>query len=206
MDLSELFLTFCAPRNKKYVHCGSQAPRTAAGQDKEDHEVGWGRESKLFNTTVDMVPSSHKTTTQMISAEAPVLFAKAAEMFIHELTMRAWIHTEVSYLLTTSENCSTLLDQLNWFKMSGQQEEDSSEKRHCHGHHQIWPVWLPNRHSAQVLYVVYHTLLPWQSGFSQIFYQLTLLLFRDDIKPTTKREESSVRMVPDQVSFTKLFS
>ena len=40
---------------------------------------------------------------QMISAEAPVLFAKAAEMFIHELTMRAWIHTEVRYLLTTSE-------------------------------------------------------------------------------------------------------
>ena len=39
----------------------------------------------------------------MISAEAPVLFAKAAEMFIHELTMRAWIHTEVRYLLTTSE-------------------------------------------------------------------------------------------------------
>ena len=28
----------------------------------------------------------------------------------------------------------------------------------------------------------------------------TFLLFRDDIKPTTKREESSVRMVPDQVS------
>lgn len=34
----------------------------------------------------------------MISAEAPVLFAKAAEMFIHELTMRAWIHTEVDYI------------------------------------------------------------------------------------------------------------
>ena len=34
----------------------------------------------------------------MISAEAPVLFAKAAEMFIHELTMRAWIHTEVFFL------------------------------------------------------------------------------------------------------------
>ena len=31
---------------------------------------------------------------KMISAEAPVLFAKAAEMFITELTMRAWIHTE----------------------------------------------------------------------------------------------------------------
>ena len=38
------------------------------------------------------------STIQMISAEAPVLFAKAAEMFIHELTMRAWIHTEVFFL------------------------------------------------------------------------------------------------------------
>ena len=39
-DSSELLLTFRAPRNKKYVHCGSQTPRTAAGQDKEDNEVG----------------------------------------------------------------------------------------------------------------------------------------------------------------------
>lgn len=31
---------------------------------------------------------------KMISAEAPLLFAKAAEIFIHELTLRAWIHTE----------------------------------------------------------------------------------------------------------------
>lgn len=31
---------------------------------------------------------------QMISAEAPVLFAKAAEIFIEELTLRSWVHTE----------------------------------------------------------------------------------------------------------------
>lgn len=31
---------------------------------------------------------------QMISAEAPVLFAKAAEIFITELSLRAWVHTE----------------------------------------------------------------------------------------------------------------
>ena len=30
----------------------------------------------------------------MISAEAPVLFAKACEIFIIELTHRAWLHTE----------------------------------------------------------------------------------------------------------------
>ena len=30
----------------------------------------------------------------MISAEAPVLFAKAAEIFVSELSLRAWFHTE----------------------------------------------------------------------------------------------------------------
>ncbi|XP_039961805.1 nuclear transcription factor Y subunit gamma [Bactrocera tryoni] len=33
---------------------------------------------------------------RMIAAEAPLLFAKACEYFIQELTMRAWIHTEES--------------------------------------------------------------------------------------------------------------
>ena len=32
----------------------------------------------------------------MISAEAPILFAKACEMFIIELTIRSWLHTEES--------------------------------------------------------------------------------------------------------------
>ena len=31
---------------------------------------------------------------KMISAEAPALFSKAAEIFITELTLRAWVHTE----------------------------------------------------------------------------------------------------------------
>ncbi|KAJ3110821.1 hypothetical protein HDU96_006258 [Phlyctochytrium bullatum] len=31
---------------------------------------------------------------KMISAEAPLMFSKACEIFILELTMRAWIHTE----------------------------------------------------------------------------------------------------------------
>jgi len=41
---------------------------------------------------------------KMISAEAPVLFAKAAEIFIHELTMRAWIHTEDNKRRTLQRN------------------------------------------------------------------------------------------------------
>lgn len=30
----------------------------------------------------------------MISAEAPIIFAKACEILILELTLRSWIHTE----------------------------------------------------------------------------------------------------------------
>ena len=42
--------------------------------------------------------------------------------------------------------------------MPGQQEKDSSEERHCHGHHQIRPIWLPHWHCAQVLYInIIHT-------------------------------------------------
>merc|ERR1719507_345889 len=83
---------------------------------------------------------------KMISAEAPVLFAKAAEMFIHELTMRAWIHTEDNKRRTLQRNdmAITKYDQFDF---------------------------------------------------------LIDIVPRDDIKPTTKREESSVRMVPDQVSY-----
>nr|CAH8843077.1 unnamed protein product [Trichobilharzia regenti] len=32
--------------------------------------------------------------SMMISAEVPILFAKAAELFIRELTLRGWVHTE----------------------------------------------------------------------------------------------------------------
>merc|ERR1719507_2051288 len=85
---------------------------------------------------------------KMISAEAPVLFAKAAEIFIHELTMRAWIHTEDNKRRTLQRNdiamAITKYDQFDF---------------------------------------------------------LIDIVPRDDIKPTTKREESSVRMVPDQVSY-----
>lgn len=43
-------------------------------------------------------------SVQMISAEAPVLFAKACEMFILELSLRAWIHTEENKRRTLQRN------------------------------------------------------------------------------------------------------
>ncbi|XP_054356150.1 nuclear transcription factor Y subunit gamma-like [Pongo pygmaeus] len=41
---------------------------------------------------------------KMISAEAPVLFARAAQIFITELTLRAWIHTEDNKCQTLQRN------------------------------------------------------------------------------------------------------
>ncbi|KAL7059748.1 hypothetical protein AAHC03_013928 [Spirometra sp. Aus1] len=42
--------------------------------------------------------------SMMISAEAPILFAKAAELFIRELTLRAWVHTERNRRRTLQRN------------------------------------------------------------------------------------------------------
>lgn len=46
------------------------------------------------------------SSVQMISAEAPVLFAKAAQIFITELTLRAWIHTEDNKRRTLQVRCT----------------------------------------------------------------------------------------------------
>merc|ERR550525_1228086 len=85
---------------------------------------------------------------KMISAEAPVLFGKACEMFIHELTMRAWVHTEDNKRRTLQRNdiamAITKYDQFDF---------------------------------------------------------LIDIVPRDDIKPAAKREDSSVRVAPDQVSY-----
>jgi nuclear transcription factor Y, gamma len=41
---------------------------------------------------------------KMISAEAPIIFAKAAELFIQEVTIRAWLYTEDSKRRTLQVN------------------------------------------------------------------------------------------------------
>lgn len=56
---------------------------------------------------------------KMISAEAPMLFAKAAEIFIHELTLRAWIHTEDNKRRTL-QVAYRLLDFTNFYIIIGQ--------------------------------------------------------------------------------------
>ena len=46
----------------------------------------------------------------MISAEVPVMFSKAIEFFITELTLRAWLHTEEGKRRTI-QVCSQFCDR-----------------------------------------------------------------------------------------------
>lgn len=59
------------------------------------HQLPLARIKKIMKSDEDV---------RMISAEAPVIFAKACELFIVELTHRAWIHTEEGKRRTLQKN------------------------------------------------------------------------------------------------------
>eukprot|EP01018_Ginkgo_biloba_P037985 Gb_04199 [translate_table: standard] len=63
--------------------------------DFKTHSLPLARIKKIMKADEDV---------KMISAEAPVVFAKACEMFILELTLRSWIHTEENKRRTLQKN------------------------------------------------------------------------------------------------------
>ena len=72
--------------------------REREGEREGEREWEWkrGRPS---------VPSSH---SQMISAEVPLMFSKAVEIFVTELSLRAWLHTEEAKRRTVQVKTSYL--------------------------------------------------------------------------------------------------
>ncbi|KAK0069773.1 nuclear transcription factor Y subunit gamma-like isoform X2 [Biomphalaria pfeifferi] len=66
-----------------------------SSQDYKTQELPLARIKKIMKLDEDV---------KMISAEAPVLFAKAAEIFVSELSLRAWIHTEDNKRRTLQRN------------------------------------------------------------------------------------------------------
>ncbi|ORX89144.1 histone-fold-containing protein [Basidiobolus meristosporus CBS 931.73] len=65
---------------------GSQLSEVENGQfDFRVHQLPLARIKKVMKTDEDV---------KMISAEAPIIFAKSCEIMILELTLRAWIHAE----------------------------------------------------------------------------------------------------------------
>ncbi|XP_068661453.1 nuclear transcription factor Y subunit C-9-like [Aristolochia californica] len=63
--------------------------------DFKNHSLPLARIKKIMKADEDV---------RMISAEAPVIFAKACEMFILELTLRSWNHTEENKRRTLQKN------------------------------------------------------------------------------------------------------
>lgn len=61
----------------------------------KNHQLPLARIKKIMKSDEDV---------RMIAAEAPVLFAKACEMFILELTLRSWIHSEENKRRTLQRN------------------------------------------------------------------------------------------------------
>ncbi|XP_073002082.1 nuclear transcription factor Y subunit C-4-like [Typha latifolia] len=73
----------------------NQALEIEQTTDFKNHSLPLARIKKIMKADEDV---------RMISAEAPVIFAKACEMFILELTLRAWIHTEENKRRTLQKN------------------------------------------------------------------------------------------------------
>ncbi|KAI4317762.1 hypothetical protein L6164_025605 [Bauhinia variegata] len=63
--------------------------------DFKNHSLPLARIKKIMKADEDV---------RMISAEAPVIFARACEMFILELTMRSWINAEENKRRTLQKN------------------------------------------------------------------------------------------------------
>lgn len=69
--------------------------RSLGMNDFKNQELPLARIKKIMKLDEDV---------KMISAEAPVLFARAAEIFITELSLRAWVHTEDNKRRTLQRN------------------------------------------------------------------------------------------------------
>ncbi|KAH0706044.1 nuclear transcription factor Y subunit C-9-like [Solanum tuberosum] len=74
---------------------GNQYQEIEHINDFKNHSLPLARIKKIMKADEDV---------RMISAEAPVVFARASEMFILELTLRAWNHTEENKRRTLQKN------------------------------------------------------------------------------------------------------
>ncbi|PHU15583.1 Nuclear transcription factor Y subunit C-4 [Capsicum chinense] len=63
--------------------------------DFKNHQLPLARIKKIMKADEDV---------RMISAETPVFFAKACEIFIQELTLRSWLHAEENKRRTLQQN------------------------------------------------------------------------------------------------------
>ncbi|EDK45944.1 hypothetical protein LELG_04123 [Lodderomyces elongisporus NRRL YB-4239] len=111
--------------------------------DFKSHQLPLARIKKVMKTDQDV---------KMISAEAPILFAKGCDIFITELTMRAWIHAEenkrrtlqksdIAAALTRSDMFDFLIDVVP--------REEEKPKKSYNNHNNTDPLNLSSRTQFQ---------------------------------------------------------
>lgn len=104
-DIAQLNLSFPAdPANRLacyhrqqllQVFWASQTLEIKGTTDFKNHCIPLARIRKIMKSDEDV---------HMIAGEVPVVFAKACELFILELTLRSWIHTEEDRRNTLRKN------------------------------------------------------------------------------------------------------
>ncbi|QPG73972.1 hypothetical protein FOA43_001288 [Brettanomyces nanus] len=95
--------------------------------DFKSHQLPLARIKKVMKTDEEV---------KMISAEAPILFAKGCDIFITELTMRAWIHAEENKRRTLQKSdIAAALQKSDMFDFLIDivpREEEKPKKKHSH--------------------------------------------------------------------------
>jgi nuclear transcription factor Y gamma len=93
------------PQNHQNQVASQQTQQPCDGHQQQQLEAFWSGQLAEINQTTDfkarILPLARirkvmkdDSDVPRIADEAPVLFEKACEMFIQELTLRAWLHAE----------------------------------------------------------------------------------------------------------------
>ncbi|KAL3851022.1 hypothetical protein ACJIZ3_012904 [Penstemon smallii] len=88
---------FYSPQQQEQLQAfwANQMQEIEQTSEFKNHSLPLARIKKIMKADEDV---------RMISSEAPVIFSKACEMFILELTLRSWIHTEENKRRTLQKN------------------------------------------------------------------------------------------------------
>ncbi|EYU27573.1 hypothetical protein MIMGU_mgv11b019841mg [Erythranthe guttata] len=89
------FKIYNQQRKQLHAFWANQLREINQTTDFKNHSLPLARIKKIMKADEDV---------RMISAEAPVIFAKACEMFILELTLRSWINTDENKRRTLQKN------------------------------------------------------------------------------------------------------
>ncbi|KAI8098184.1 histone-fold-containing protein [Gilbertella persicaria] len=127
--------------------------------DFKNHALPLARIKKVMKTDQDV---------KMISAEAPILFAKGCEMFITELTRRAWVHAEenkrrtlqrsdVATAISKTDMCDFLIDIVPREEANRHQVvyEDNNNNNYYTAYGQVSRSYLVS-HSCLLRFIILH--------------------------------------------------